>query len=87
VSQWRQYQAKLAAIRNLDPFHFRHLPAATFSTALRQHRDPQAAYCRSLDRLHLAAMEELRVSRLMTLDAAQGKAAEALDYEVVYPGR
>ena len=60
TSQWRQYQAKLVAMRNFDPFHFRHLPAAVFQTALRQHRHPQAAYCRSLDRLHLAAMEELK---------------------------
>ena len=35
TSQWRQYQAKLAAMRNFDPFHFRHLPAAVFATALR----------------------------------------------------
>jgi len=81
-----QYQVRLAAMRNLDPFHFRHLPAAVFSSA-RQHRNPQAAYCRSLDRLHLAAMEELKLRRLITLDEIQGKAAEALDYEVLYPGR
>ena len=87
VKQWRQYQAKLAAFRNLDPFHFRYLPASVFSTALRQHRHPQAAYCRSLDRLHLAAMEELRLTRLLTLDRTQGSAAEALDYRVLYPGR
>jgi predicted nucleic acid-binding protein len=87
TSQWRQYQVRLTALRNLDPFHFRHLPAAVFSTALRQHRHPQAAYCRSLDRLHLAAMEELKLTRLLTLDQVQGKAAEALDYEVLYPGR
>jgi predicted nucleic acid-binding protein len=87
ASQWRQYQVRLAAMRNLDPFHFRYLPAAVFSTALRQHRHPQAAYCRSLDRLHLAAMEELKLRRLISLDEFQGKAAEALDYEVLYPGR
>lgn len=87
TSQWRPYQAKLAAMRNLDPFHFRHLPAAVFQTALRQHRHPQAAYCRSLDRLHLAAMEELKQTRLMTLDESQAKAAEALGREVVRPGR
>jgi len=87
LSQWRQYQARLNALRNLDPFHFRHLPAAVFSTALRQHRHPQSAYCRTLDRLHLAAMEELKLTRLMTLDEAQGSAAEALEYEVVFPGR
>ena len=87
VSQWRQHLAKLAALRNLDPFHFRHLPAAVFSTALGQHRHPQAAYCRSLDRLHLAAMQELKLTRLITLDKVQGNAAHALDYQVVYPGR
>ena len=87
ASQWRQYQAKLAAMRNFDPFQFRHLPAAVFQTALRQHRHPQAAYCRSLDRLHLAAMEELKQRKLMTLDEAQGEAAEALGHTVTRPGR
>lgn len=87
TSQWRQYQAKLTAMRNFDPFHFRHLPAAVFSTALRQHRHPQAIYCRSLDRLHLAAMEELKATRLMTLDELQAKVGLALGYEVIRPGR
>jgi predicted nucleic acid-binding protein len=82
-----QCQARLSAMRNLDPFHFRYLPAAVFPTALRQHRRPQAAYCRSLDRLHLAAMEELKLRRVITLDEVQGRAAEALEYEVIYPGR
>jgi predicted nucleic acid-binding protein len=50
-------------------------------------RHPQAAHCRSLDRLHLAAMEELKLTRLITLDEIQGKAAKALHYEVLYPGR
>ena len=85
-SQWRQYQARLVGMRNFDPFHFRHLPAAVFQTALRQHRQPDAAYCRSLDRLHLAAMEELNQTRLMTLDETQAAAAEALGHKVVRPG-
>lgn len=87
TSQRRQYQARLAAMRNFDPFHFRYLPAAVFATALRQHRHPQAIHCRSLDRLHLAAMEELKLRRLMTLDELQAKVARALDFEVVRPGR
>lgn len=87
ASQWRQYQVRLTAMRNLDPFYFRHLPGAVFSTALRQHRHSRSSYCRSLDRLHLAAMEELKLSRLITLDETQGNAAEALDYDVIYPGR
>ncbi len=86
VSQWRQYQARLVAMRNFDPFHFRALPAAVFSTALRQHRHPQAFYCRLMDRLHIAAMEELKVKRLMTLDELQAKVALALDCEVIRPG-
>jgi predicted nucleic acid-binding protein len=87
MAQWRRYQAKLVAMRNYDLFHFRSLAAGVFSTALRQHRNPQAAYCRTLDRLHLAAMEELRLTRLMTLDDAQAKAAVALNYRTVSPGR
>jgi predicted nucleic acid-binding protein len=87
LSQLRQYQARLTAMRNIDPFHFRAVPAAVFSTALRQHRRPQAAYCRALDRLHLAAMEELNLSRLITMDEIQSKAARSLGYEVLRPGR
>jgi predicted nucleic acid-binding protein len=86
TTQWRQYQAQLAAMRNSQPFHFRFLPAAVFSTALKQHRNPRAAYCRTLDRMHLAAMEELKVRRLMTLDQGQASAAAALNYEVIRPG-
>jgi predicted nucleic acid-binding protein len=86
LGQWRRYQARLTALRNMDPFQFRHLPAAVFQTALRQHRRPQAAHCRSLDRLHLAAIEELNLGRLMTLDHLQGKAARALGLVVVQPG-
>jgi predicted nucleic acid-binding protein len=86
TSHWRQYQAQLNALRNVNPFHFRFLPAAVFSTALKQHRNPRARYCRTLDRLHLAAMEELNVHRLMTLDRAQASAAAALNYQVVQPG-
>ena len=87
TSQWRQYQAKLMAMRNFDPFHFRHLPAAVFSTALRQHRHPQSVFCRAMDRLHLAAMEELKLTQLITLDEIQAKVALALNYEVIRPGR
>jgi uncharacterized protein with PIN domain len=44
-------------------------------------------HCRTLDRLHLAAMTELDVARLMTHDAVQAQAARALGFEVVIPGR
>jgi predicted nucleic acid-binding protein len=72
-------------MRNSDPFHFRHLPAAVFTAALRQHRHPQSVYCSSLDRLHLAAMEELNLTRLMTLDETQAEVASGLNYKVILP--
>ncbi|HEY3762693.1 MAG TPA: type II toxin-antitoxin system VapC family toxin [Verrucomicrobiae bacterium] len=87
LSQWRQYQARFAAMRNFDPFLFRHLPAAVFSTALRQHRHPQSMFCRAMDRLHLASMEELKLDRLMTLDEIQAKVALTMGYEVIRPGK
>jgi len=86
-SEWRQTEARFGSLRNQPPFEFRALPAAVFQTALRQHRNAGNQHCRSLDRLHLAAMEELKVSRLMTHDDGQAKAAMAAGFEVVRPGR
>jgi predicted nucleic acid-binding protein len=61
------------------------LPGSIFQTALRQHRNCGDTHCRSLDRLHLAAMEELGVSRLMTHDVRQARAAVEAGFEVVEP--
>ena len=47
--------------------------------------DPGNATRRWLKRQ--SAMEELKQTRLMTLDEAQAKAAEALGHDVVRPGR
>ena len=57
-----------------------------FDVALRQHRAGGKTHCRTLDRLHLAAMEELNVRRLMTNDASQAAAARAMGLEVLTPG-
>jgi uncharacterized protein len=43
-------------------------------------------HCRALDRLHLAIMEEIGITRLMTHDARQAEAARELGYAVVSPG-
>jgi hypothetical protein len=74
-SQWRQAETRFGVLRNQPPFELRALPAAVFQTALRQHRNSGGKHCRSLDRLHLAAMEELKFSRLVTQDEGQAKAA------------
>ena len=87
LPQLRRFEAQLAVLRNQPPYEFRHLPAAVFQAALRQHRNSGDLHCRPLDRLHLAAMEELKVSRLMTHDERQAKAAVEAGFEVVRPGR
>lgn len=45
----------------------------------------RGAYCRTLDRLHLAVMQALGVGRLLTNDDTQAAAARALGLEVVLP--
>lgn len=85
--RYRAYLARLNAFQAIDPFRFHALPGTVFLTALRQHRNARDPHCRSLDRLHLAAMEELRLRRLMTHDVAQATGAEALGFEVLRPGR
>jgi uncharacterized protein with PIN domain len=86
-AQWRRLETELGLLRNQPPFDFQTLPAALFRTALRQHRNSGQAHCRSLDRLHLAAMEELEFTRLMTHDRAQAAAALDAGFQVIQPGR
>ena len=83
----RVYLAQLNAFREIDPFRFAPLSGSVFQTALRQHQQARDLHIRSLDRLHLAAMEELGLRRLMTNDTAQATGARALGFEVVTPER
>jgi len=85
-TQWRRLELELEWLRNQPPFEFKKLSAAIFQTALRQHRNSGEIHCRSLDRLHLAAMEELKISRLMTHDENQAKAALTAGFTVIHPG-
>ena len=45
----------------------------------------KSAYCRTLDRLHLAAMQALGVHRLLTNDEPQARAARGLGFETTLP--
>ena len=56
TAQWRRLRAKLVELRETDPFRFPRLGALLFDVALRQHRESGETHCRTLDRLHLAAM-------------------------------
>jgi len=84
--RYRAYISRLRTFRDTDPFRFRSVSASVFETALRQDRTAGRVHCRTLDRLHLAAMEELGLRRLMTTDSAQATAGKTLGFEVIRPG-
>ena len=67
------------------PFELRTVSHSLFKTALRQHEADATVHCRTLDRLHLAAMESFGIRRLMTHDNRQSSAAKALSYAVITP--
>lgn len=79
----RQLEAQFGILKNQSPYDFRNVSSSIFRTALRQHRNSGRKHCRSLNRLHLAAMEELKVLRLMTHDEAQARAAVEAGFQVV----
>lgn len=78
------YRAKLASFRDIAPFEFHELTSTVFRRAIDQHVSAKL-HCRSLDRLHLAAMDELGCRRLLTNDSKQAAAARSLGYDVVSP--
>jgi uncharacterized protein with PIN domain len=83
--RYEAYRSKLAEFRGTAPFSFSDLSGNVFQRAIRQHVSAKH-HCRSLDRLHLAAMDELGQRRLITNDSKQAATAQALGYEVVSPG-
>jgi len=85
--QWKAYRDKLEDLLALAPFRECSLAGSVFHTALDQVRGAEKTQCRSLDRLHLAAMQELRLKHLLTHDDGQAAAAKALGYRVDSPGR
>lgn len=82
--RYEAYRSKFASFRQIAPFEFRPLSGAIFELAIQQHLSGEF-HCRTLDRLHLAAMDELRLRRLLTNDVKQAKAAKSLGYEVFLP--
>jgi predicted nucleic acid-binding protein len=84
-ARYLAYVKELDQLAETDPFRFVDLAGGVFATAIRQDWVAVSLHVRTLDRLHLAAMEELDVRRLMTNDATQAVAAKALGWEVVVP--
>ena len=76
-ARYNAYRSRLASFRKMTPFEFRSLSGTVFEKAILQHLSGKV-HCRSLDRLHLAAMEELGVDRLLTNDVKQAIVADSL---------
>ena|SRR5580704_11101408 len=85
-ARYLAYVKALDQLAETDPFRFVEVEAGVFATALRQVGAAVSLHVRTLDRLHLAAMEELDVRRLMTNDTTQASAARGLGWQVVVPG-
>ncbi len=74
----------LKNLRGATPFVHKTVPHDLAQIARRQIRDSNI-YCRTPDRLHLAAMEALGIRRLLTNDDQQAAAARSLGFGVVLP--
>jgi len=83
TAKYQRIKESIEALKDTLPFVFRSLAGAIFATALRQHQKAKDIHCRTLDRLHLAAMEELDIKRLMTHDQRQAEVARRLGLEVI----
>ena len=80
--QYRRVDKYTQEITALEPFSFRTLEGSVFQTGLDQLAISPDLHCRTLDRLHLAAMRELGGTVLLTFDVRQAKAATALGFHV-----
>lgn len=80
--QYRRVDKYTEEMVGLEPFTFRTLEGTVFQTGLDQLAVAPDLHCRTLDRLHLAAMRELGGTVLLTFDLRQAKAARALGFHV-----
>ena len=73
-------------ILQAEPYELVPCPPSIIEIAETQVRPAvKSAYCRTLDRLHLAAMQALGVHRLLTNDETQARAARGLGFETTLP--
>jgi predicted nucleic acid-binding protein len=85
-SQASSLRRALATLVAAEPFHGVTCPGRLVEIASHQVADRRRlGHCRTLDRLHLAAMEGLGLGRLLTNDDQQASAARALGFDVLTP--
>jgi predicted nucleic acid-binding protein len=86
LARSRRLLKELDALLDSEPFERRVLSGEVFKLALLQHSQSGiTGFCRTLDRLHLAAMQELGQNRLITNDTQQAEAARALGFVAEIP--
>jgi predicted nucleic acid-binding protein len=82
----RRLRQRFEAVIKLAPYDGVRCPADIIDIAADQIKVvARSAYCRTLDRLHLATMQALGVHRLLTNDDSQAAAARSLGLDVVLP--
>ena len=82
---YRAYHRRLQSFREQAPFRFRDLPGSTFGLAVDRLDQQDRVHLRTLDRLHLAAMEELGARRIMTHDRRLAEVARDAGLTVLSP--
>jgi predicted nucleic acid-binding protein len=73
----------IETILELEPFRVERLGGQVFEQALEQVKRRGASSCKSLDRLHLAAMQTLGLTSILTKDRRQGAVAKSLGFTVI----
>ena len=82
----RRLADRLAVLLQTAPYDLTTSPITIYEIAAEQMGSfSSKAHCRTLDRLHLATMQALRLRRLLTNDDAQARAAERLGFSVLMP--
>ncbi|MCF3648724.1 type II toxin-antitoxin system VapC family toxin [Synoicihabitans lomoniglobus] len=84
LNRQRKVQTELRRLLELDPFVTPPSGGTLWDLALNQVAKAKVQ-CRTLDRLHLASMAELGITRLITHDKRQAAAARDLGFEVIMP--
>jgi len=82
----RRLIQRLDQVLQTEPYDLVPCPPGIIEIAETQVRPVvKAAFCRTLDRLHLASMQALGVHRLLTNDETQARAARVLGFETTLP--
>lgn len=80
--QYRRIEKYIPVLVRSEPLEYQELSGAVFRMANEQIKAAPEVHCRTLDRLHLAAMRELGATTLVTCDQQQARAARALGLSV-----